>query len=359
MGALLAGAMLIGRAEALPMGPDANAAARPAAAQTSEIIAEASRAWFRREWDDYKARFVSPDGRVIDNANGGVSHSEGQGYALLLAVGAGDEASFATIWRWTADNLQKRRDALLAWQWDPRKKTVGDINNATDGDILVTWALARAAKRFGRRDYEAAARRIAQAVVDKVLVAGKAGPLLLPGQAGFDAKSQPDGPVVNLSYWVFPAFHDLAELAPEGDWKGLRRRGLDLVRQSHFGPSGLPANWTSAAGDQPAPARNFPAEFGYDAIRIPLYLAWDPDLKPELLAPFAQLTPGVTDLGTGSARQAMDGAGYRLITALARCATSGERLPAELLSSRDDLYYPESLRLLSMMAIQERFPQCL
>ena len=34
------------------------------------------------EWTSFKTRFVKDDGRVIDNANGGVSHSEGQGWGL-------------------------------------------------------------------------------------------------------------------------------------------------------------------------------------------------------------------------------------------------------------------------------------
>ena len=31
----------------------------------------------------YKARFMMPDGRIIDTANGNVSHTEGQGFAML------------------------------------------------------------------------------------------------------------------------------------------------------------------------------------------------------------------------------------------------------------------------------------
>ena len=59
-----------------------------AAPTTREIIDRVSRAWFLGEWRAYLAKFVTPDGRVVDNANGGVSHSEGQGYGLLFALGA-------------------------------------------------------------------------------------------------------------------------------------------------------------------------------------------------------------------------------------------------------------------------------
>lgn len=36
-----------------------------------------------RLWERYKARFMMPDGRIIDTANGNVSHTEGQGFAML------------------------------------------------------------------------------------------------------------------------------------------------------------------------------------------------------------------------------------------------------------------------------------
>ena len=38
-------------------------------------------------WRSYKQRFVATDGRVIDTGNKNVSHTEGQGYAMLFAAG--------------------------------------------------------------------------------------------------------------------------------------------------------------------------------------------------------------------------------------------------------------------------------
>ncbi len=42
-----------------------------------------ARAWADTAWERYKARFMMPDGRIIDTANGNVSHTEGQGFAML------------------------------------------------------------------------------------------------------------------------------------------------------------------------------------------------------------------------------------------------------------------------------------
>src|SRR3546814_7879618 len=60
--------------------------------------------------------YVTAEGRVVRYDQGGDTVSEGQAYAMLLAVGSDDEARFATIWDWTEQNLQ-RSDWLLAWQW--------------------------------------------------------------------------------------------------------------------------------------------------------------------------------------------------------------------------------------------------
>ncbi len=44
-----------------------------------------------RAWESYKARFFKPEGRIVDTGNGGVSHTEGQGFAMLMAVANDDK----------------------------------------------------------------------------------------------------------------------------------------------------------------------------------------------------------------------------------------------------------------------------
>src|SRR5206468_12412320 len=60
------------------------------------------------EWAKYRERFVAEDGRVLDTGNQAVSHTEGQGWAMLFAEAAGDRASFDRIWNWTRTKLQRR-----------------------------------------------------------------------------------------------------------------------------------------------------------------------------------------------------------------------------------------------------------
>jgi Glycosyl hydrolases family 8 len=61
-------------------------------------------------WDQYRSRFMTGDGRVIDKDNDpkGVTHTEGQGYGMLLAEAAGDRDRFELLWRWTPPALTGR-----------------------------------------------------------------------------------------------------------------------------------------------------------------------------------------------------------------------------------------------------------
>ena len=185
-------------------------------------------------WQSYKARFITSAGRVIDTANDLISHSEGQGYAMLLAVAANDRPTFDRLWGWTRANLMVRDDQLIAWRWSPNHRPgVSDMNNASDGDILVAWALAEAGELWADVSYKVAARRIAVEVGRKlVLFKTKQGALLLPAIAGFAAGERPDGPVVNLSYYVFPAFARLPLVAPE---LRLERADADRSRSHQVG----------------------------------------------------------------------------------------------------------------------------
>ena len=90
------------------------------------------------DWQAYKARFFDRGGRIIDGANGNISHSEGQGYGLLLSVLANSQPDFELIWAFTRTELLLRDDGLVAWKWSSGAKPhVTDLNNATDGDILI------------------------------------------------------------------------------------------------------------------------------------------------------------------------------------------------------------------------------
>ena len=95
-------------------------------------------AWADTAWESYKSRFMMPDGRIIDTGNGNVSHTEGQGFAMLLAVGNNDRPAFDKLWQWTDKTLRNKENGLFYWRYNPAESNpVADKNNAADGDVLI------------------------------------------------------------------------------------------------------------------------------------------------------------------------------------------------------------------------------
>nr|WP_255679405.1 glycosyl hydrolase family 8 [Jiella flava] len=322
-------------------------------------------------WQQWRTSFVTRSGRVRDALNGGISHSEGQGYGMLLAAFHDDRVSFDQLWRWTRSELARKEDGLLSWRWDPKTTPhVTDRNNATDGDILVAWALAEAATRWPAGDYRAAAVRLADAIMKHAVIEAGGRMLILPGVDGFSAAARKDGPVINLSYWVFPAFEALAKVAPDHDWRRLADCGLDLVETLRFGPHDLPPDWASLAVPKPRLAEGFDPVFGWNALRVPFYIAASaPDWRGQrvLLAPFAALwadlppagTPAPISLTSKPAPPSFGSAGYGAVPAIVACAAFGTPYPAALKHFVDEPYYPATLRLLTLIAVRKWYPECL
>jgi endoglucanase len=227
----------------------------------------------------WKQAFVQPDGRVADPGQQNASTSEGQGYGMILALAAADSAGFDAMWAWTQKHLAVRDDALLAWRWIPGQG-VPDKNDAADSDLLIAWALALASRQ--RPDLAASARAIAQAIRAKLLRDTPWGTVLLPAVEGFET---PKGQVVNPSYWVYPALPELARIDPSAQWDALRDSGLKLLSIARFGRWGLPPDWLLLVNPLvPDPTR--PQRYGYEAVRIPLYLGWAGLATPQRMAPF-------------------------------------------------------------------------
>ncbi|MBX4916413.1 glycosyl hydrolase family 8 [Rhizobium bangladeshense] len=331
-------------------------ASPPAAAQQAMINADA--------WSAYKAKFLDASGRIIDNGNGNISHSEGQGYGMLLAYLSASPADFEQIWYFTRTELLLRDDGLAVWKWDPNVRPhVTDTNNATDGDILIAYALALAGTAWKRNDYILAASRMAQSLLAETVVRSAGRTLLMPGSEGFGAADRDDGPVVNPSYWIYEAMPVMAALAPSGAWKELSDDGVALLKTMQFGPRKLPAEWVSLSGP-PRPAKGFDAEFAYNALRIPLYLARggiiDKPLLNRLRAGMSQDgIPATIDLTTGRPKTVLPDPGYRIVNDVVACVVDGTKLPVSALQFAPTLYYPSTLQLLGLAYIGEKHPECL
>lgn len=317
------------------------------------------------DWSAYKTAFLDPAGRIVDTGNNNISHSEGQGYGMWLAVLADAPSDFELIWSFTKTELLVRDDGLAAWKWDPKTNPhISDINNATDGDILIAYALALAARQWNKPNYADAARSIAKTVVTKAVVVKAGRTLLLPGTAGFAEGDRPDGPVVNPSYLIFEAFPVLNELAPSPLWAALSKDGVAQINAFAFGPRKLPADWVSLK-TKPRPADGFPQEFGYNALRIPLYLAraglGDAALSERLRSGIAIDGGNMAtfDLRSGAPKDVLSDAGYRIIPALIACVNTKTPIPDELKHFTSTLYYPSTLHLLALSFATQTRQECL
>lgn len=235
------------------------------------------------EWTYYKATFVQKDGRVIDFFNKQMSHSEGQSFTMYLALSFDEPELFDTVWTWTRNNLStSQSDGLFAWSWGRRDDGswgVLDANNATDADVFLAWTLLRAGERWKRQEYVEASKGIAQAIRARLTVASGDYTILLPGREGFVDQG---AVAFNPSYFIFPAFYDLARTGNAGDadfWRGLHASCREVLSKSLAGPMKLPPDWVLLAKGVFSPWGEKGRAFSYDAIRVPLYLAWDLDRK--------------------------------------------------------------------------------
>ncbi|MCJ2082089.1 glycosyl hydrolase family 8 [Methylobacterium sp. J-090] len=322
---------------------------------TSEEAVRPDSTAFRRAVSEFVGRFVTAEGRVVDDYNGGISHSEGQGYGMLAAALSGNREAFDRIWSWTRDTLFVREDGLAAWRWDPHAEPhVTDRNNATDGDLLIAWALIEGGERW-HGSYAAEGRRIADAVAQRMVFAVGPKRFLRPAAVGFGAEDRADGPVVNLSYWVFPALVRLAAADPAGPWTKLIDGGLDLLEASRFGPARLPSDWISVAGS-PSPSEREPARFGYDAVRIPLYLAWAFPREDARLQGFSTVLaeghPQVIDLLTGAPLEPFGGTGFSVLGEV--IARAEHRAPTPGPDLAKDSYYATIIGVFSLYVLAYR-----
>ncbi|MDR5875988.1 glycosyl hydrolase family 8 [Halomonas sp. CUBES01] len=224
-------------------------------------------------WSAYVSRFVAEEGRVIDTGNNNISHSEGQGWGMMLAQHYGDQRTFKQLWRWTRRELGRQDVSLFSWRYDPNETPpVRDNNNAADGDLFIAWALHLAGQRWENRNYTNASNSIRRAIADELVVDLADYTVLLPGLEGFKHSDNVD---INLSYWFVPAMQDFADIAPEEPWEALINDGVKLLDETTFGQYRLPTDWVTLTDDGAvSPADEWEPRFSFDAVRIPLYFAW-------------------------------------------------------------------------------------
>jgi cellulose synthase (UDP-forming) len=215
-------------------------------------------------WSLYRYRFVQ-EGRVVALDEDGITTSEGQGYAMLRAVWAGDRPELDRVWRWSREHLE-RPDRLLSWRWKGR---VLDANAATDADTDAALALVLAARRFREPRYLDDARPLLAAIWTREVV--RAGDLWIPTGGNWAPGER--YPTIHVAYLAPYAYEVFAEVDPERPWRELVRSSYAVLRWIYVDeglvlpPETIRVDGRTGKlllarpGEEPAP-------FGYDAVPI-------------------------------------------------------------------------------------------
>ncbi|WP_158579959.1 glycosyl hydrolase family 8 [Geodermatophilus marinus] len=291
--------------------------------------------------------YVDDDGRVVRTDQGGDTVSEGQAYAMLVAVALGDAATFESAWTWARDNLQ-RPDGLLSWRW--AEGGVVDASAAADADLDAARALVLAGERFGEPRYTTAGLDLGRAVLDLETVQTGAGRILLAGQW---ATSEPYA--YNPSYASPGATALLGAASGDPRWAELTA-GSRAVTGSLLEQAPLPPDWAQVRADGTVEAmpgamgRGVDVRYGYDAARTPIRFAESCDpadraLAADMLVPLdrggdvAELDLGGSPVTQGESVVAAAGQAAAVAAAGDTARAAEELVDADHLVQTDPSYY--------------------
>jgi endoglucanase len=239
----------------------------------------------RRAARSFLGHFMAADGRVVRRDQGGDTVSEGQAYAMLIAVALDDPHQFALAWNWDREHLQLP-DGLFAWHW--ANGAVLSHNSATDADLDTAWALLLGARRFHDPAYRSQALRVGAGILANETAT--VGTSLVPAPAPMvpdPTKSvlvagpwaRYHGAVADPSYDSPEALAALGAATSEPQWSRLDANSVSLLQLLELGRSAqLPPNWVVLDSGGTVHAAATPSSsgqpvYGLDAQRVLVWMA--------------------------------------------------------------------------------------
>lgn len=326
-------------------------------------------------WQNFQEHLISQDGRVIDLHTPALhTTSEGQAYALFLALVNNDRQRFDQLLRWTENNLAQGdlNARLPAWQWGRKADgnwEVIDSNSASDADLWLAYTLAEAGRLWQRPRLNKIAKSLGQRILEEesARLPGL-GRMLLPGPQGFAV--QAGRWRLNPSYLPLQLLRRMEQLLPGRGWQEILTNTLTLLQANR---SGLVPDWLQYDMEHGfLPDTEHGTTGSYDAIRV--YL-WAGMLHPEeparpvvlgLLSPIANLVeekdtpPHAIDTETGSS-SGMGPPGFSaallpLLKSLNRPQLlARQQMRAAKVLQHPDHYYDQVLALFALGWMEERY----
>lgn len=322
---------------------------------TCVLLALSTQAVSANAWDDYKARYLSDEGAVIDTGNNNMTHSEGQSYGLMFAVAYNDRESFDKILNWSYANLYDKKTGLFFWAYkrdggDP----VADKNNATDGDLMIANALFKAADKWKNKDYAKKAESLCMHMMALTITKYGSYNVIIPAVNGFYYDNYV---IVNPSYFIYPALSNIYNKTHLKQFYDLLNDGKKMLFDLKNQRVKLAPDWIKLTPtDEMIPAEQWPARSSYDAIRVPLYLYWENKNAQELnvwrewYSKFPEYsTPAWVNVATGETASYNMSSGLKAV----RDLVMGNPIMEPNLASSED-YYNASLNLLAYLAYKEQ-----
>jgi endoglucanase len=269
------------------------------------------------EWDAFRDRFITPDGRVVEHGTQDLrTTSEGQSYALFFALVANDRDTFDRILGWTEEHLAEGDLTvnLPAWLWGKSGDEWGVLRrkSAMDADLWLAYTLGEADRRWHQERYATLAQALARHILDAESAdLPGLGLIPLPAPSGFHPSA--GRARLNPSYVPIQLARRMAALYPE--WNGIAERWSEVIQGS--APAGIVPDWVWYDEDKGFTADKATKGVGsFDAIRVYLWAGMlDPadPLRAELLKlmmPMAKavVTQGSPPVGADSRNGAYGGA---------------------------------------------------
>lgn len=215
----------------------------------------------------FLAHYEEPDGKVVRWDQGADTVSEGEAYAMLVAVALGSRGRFSAAWSWSRSHLVGS-DGLLSWRYAGGRVVGGSA--AADADLDAAWALYLAGRRWSDTAWTTAARKLSSAILDHETERIDGATVLLAGPWAAGAS-----PTLNPSYLSTAAMAALSAL--EGRWTSVESASIRFLGQL-MARGHLPSDWAIVSGGQAHPTAppgqaGAPVSYGFDAVRVPVLLA--------------------------------------------------------------------------------------
>jgi endoglucanase len=227
--------------------------------------------------------------------------------------------------------------------------------------MLIAYALHLAGELWDDASYRDMAAAMVRTIGQTMLITADGMPAILPGEMGFEGEENDPGPILNLSYWIFESLPVFAEIDPETDWAGVNRTGLEIARRAAITQAGIPSDWISLEDGGVVPASGFPPEFGYNNIRVPLYMI-RAGVDPAYLGPYRRNADAAglykINVVSGARIEPIGEPGYRLIRAAMECVATGTPVSDDLRTLSATSYYAATLQLLLLDYLRRERPEC-